>query len=68
VPHRHWKVLTLTAAIRLDGVGGCLAFDGATNTATFEAYVEQVLAPTLRPADIVVMDNLWAYKGPRLSG
>lgn len=63
VPHGHWKAVTLTAAIRLDGVGGCLAFDGATNAATFETYVEQVLAPTLRPGDIVVMDNLPAHKG-----
>jgi transposase len=63
VPHGHWKSVTLTAAIRLDGVGGCLAFDGATNAATFEAYVEQVLAPALRPGDIVVMDNLAAHRG-----
>jgi transposase len=66
VPHGHWKVLTLTAAIRMDGVGGCLAFDGATNATTFEAYVEKVLAPTLRPGDIVVMDNLAAHKGPEI--
>jgi transposase len=63
VPQGHWKAVTLTAAIRLGGVGGCLAFDGATNAATFEAYVEEVLAPTLRPGDIVVMDNLAAHKG-----
>src|SRR5918998_5009278 len=36
VPHGHWKTVTLTAAVRLDGVGACLAFDGATNTACFE--------------------------------
>jgi transposase len=63
VPHCHWKAVTLTAAIRLGGVGGCLAFDGATNALTFEAYVEQVLAPTLKAGDIVVMDNLPAHKG-----
>jgi transposase len=63
VPHGHWKAVTLTAAIRLGGVGGCLAFDGATDAATFEAYVEQALAPTLRPGDIVVMDNLKCPKG-----
>jgi hypothetical protein len=66
VPQGHWKVLTMTAAVRLDGVGGCLAFDGATNAVTFEAYVEHVLAPTLRPGDIVVMDNLAAHKGPEV--
>ena len=66
LPHGHWKAVTLTAAVRLGGVGGCLAFDGATNAATFEAYVEQVLAPTLKPGDIVVMDNLKAHKGPEV--
>ena len=62
VPHGHWRVTTLTAAVRLDGVGACLAFDGATNTACFEAYVGECLAPTLRPGDIVVMDNLTCHK------
>jgi transposase len=62
VPHGHWKVVTLTAAVRLDGVGACLAFDGATNAACFEAYVGECLAPTLRPGDIVVMDNLSSHK------
>jgi transposase len=62
VPHGHWKVITLTAAVRLDGVGACLAFDGATDTACFETYVERCLVPTLRPGDIVVMDNLSCHK------
>ena len=62
VPHGHWKVITLTAAVRLDGVGACLAFEGATDTACFEAYIGQCLAPTLRPGDIVVMDNLTCHK------
>jgi transposase len=62
VPHGHWKVTTLTAAVRLGGVGACLAFDGATNTTCFEAYVGECLAPTLRPGDIVVMDNLSCHK------
>jgi transposase len=62
VPHGHWKVITLTAAVRLGGVGACLAFDGATDTACFETYVERCLVPTLRPGDIVVMDNLSCHK------
>jgi transposase len=62
VPHGHWKVVTLTAAVRLDGVGACLAFDGATDSACFEADVGRCLAPTLRPGDIVVMDNLACHK------
>ena len=53
---------TLTAAVRLDGVGACLAFDGATDSASFETYIERCLVPTLRPGDIVVMDNLSCHK------
>jgi len=62
VPHGHWKVGTLTASVRLGGVGDCLAFDGATDAAAFETFVERCLAPTLRPGDIVVMDNLACHK------
>lgn len=63
VPHGHCKTVTLTAAIRLGGAGGRLAFDGATDAATFGSYVAMVLVPTLRRGDIVVMDNLGAHKG-----
>jgi len=62
VPHGHWKVLTLTAAVRLNGVGGCLVFDGATDAMVFETYSEKVLAPSLGPGDIVILDNLPAHK------
>jgi transposase len=64
VPHGHWKITTLTAAVRLDGVpeSACLAFDGATDSACFETYLERCLAPALRPGDIVVMDNLACHK------
>jgi transposase len=64
VPHGHGKVVTLTAAVRLGGVpeSACLAFDGATDSAAFEAYVGRCLAPALRPGDIVVMDNLACHK------
>jgi len=64
VPHGHWKVVTLTAAVRLGGVPepACLAFDGATDSAAFAAYVEHCLAPALRPGDIVIMDNLSCHK------
>ena len=64
VPHGHWKAITLTAAVRLGGVpqAACLAFDGATDSAAFETYVETCLAPSLRPGDIVVMDNLACHK------
>ena len=61
-PHGDWKVLTLTAAVRLGGVGACAVFDGATNTGCFESYVDQCLVPTLQPGDVVVMDNLSCHK------
>ncbi len=64
VPHGHWKMTTLTAAIRLGGVieSACLAFDGATNATTFESYIERCLVPGLRRCDIVILDNLPAHK------
>jgi transposase len=62
VPHGHWKVVTLTAAVRLGGVGACLAFDGPTDAAGFATYVRDCLVPSLRPGDIVVMDNLACHK------
>ena len=69
VPHGHWKVVTLTAAVRLGGVpeSACLAFDGATDSACFETYVGQCLAPTLRPGDIVIMDNLACHKAAEVA-
>src|SRR4051795_5869372 len=54
----HWDSITLTSGMRLDGVTATLAFPGATNTGTFEAYVEEVLVPELSPGDVVVWDNL----------
>jgi transposase len=64
VPHGHWRVTTLTAAVRLGGVpeSACLTFEGATDTACFETYVARCLVPALRPGDIVVMDNLSCHK------
>ncbi len=49
-------------ALRLEGMTGPLVLDGAMHGATFPAYVEQVLSPTLSPGDIVIMDDLPAYK------
>jgi transposase len=62
VPHGHWKTSTLLAALRHDRITAPCVFDGAINGERFLAYVEQALAPTLRPGDIVVMDNLGAHK------
>jgi transposase len=62
VPHGHWKTTTFTGALRLSGMTAPMVLDGAMNGAAFLAYVEQVLRPTLRPGDVVVMDNLPAHK------
>ena len=62
VPHGHWKTTTFLAALRHDGMSAPCVFDGAINGARFLAYVEQALVPTLRPGDMVVLDNLSAHK------
>lgn len=62
VPHGHWKMTTFVGALRHDGITAPFVIDKAMNGAIFLAYVEQVLAPTLRPGNIVVMDNLPAHK------
>ena len=54
----HWDSITLTCGLRLCGVTAPLAFRGATNTDTFESYVEEVLVPQLKPGDVVIWDNL----------
>jgi transposase len=64
-PHGHWKTTTLIAALDHAGVRCSMTLDGAVNRPAFEAFIEQVLLPTLRPGDIVVMDNLSSHKGAR---
>jgi transposase len=58
----HWESITLTCGMRLAGAIAGLAFPGATNTSTFETYVEDVLVPELRPDDVVIWDNLKPHK------
>lgn len=62
VPHGHWKTTTFTAGLRLNGMTAAMLLDGPMTGPAFLAYVEQVLAPTLEPGDIVIMDNLPAHK------
>jgi len=62
VPGGHWNTLTMMSSIRVDGSTACMTLEGATDTESFRAYVQAVLAPTLRPGDIVVMDNLSPHK------
>jgi transposase len=63
VPHGHWKTLTFVAALRHDRIEAPWVLDGPINGESFTAYVEKVLAPTLGPGDLVVMDNLGSHKG-----
>lgn len=63
VPHGHWQTMTFLAALRHDAITAPCVLDGPINGESFAAYVEQILAPTLRPGDIVVMDNLGSHKG-----
>jgi transposase len=69
----HWSVprnrgpnTTLLSSMTHEGMGSSLTVEGATTSVIFEAYVEQVLAPTLRRGQVVVMDNLSAHKGERI--
>jgi transposase len=63
VPLEHWRVKTLAAAVRLgEGVTAALAYDGPTDAAAFESFARQTLAPTLRPGDVVIWDNLQPHK------
>lgn len=62
VPHGHWKTTTFVGALRLTGITAPMTLDGPMNAKAFLAYVEQSLVPTLRPGDIVIMDNLPAHK------
>ena len=63
VPNGHWKTMTFLAALRQDRVDAPWLIDGPINGERFLLYVEKVLAPTLQPGDIVVMDNLGSHKG-----
>lgn len=67
VPHGHWKTTTTLSALSLDGIRATWLLDGAVNRVAFELYLERVLVPTLRPGEIVVMDNLSSHKGPRVA-
>jgi transposase len=66
IPHGHWKTTTFVGALRLDGMTAPMALDGPMHGDAFLVYVNQVLAPTLKPGDIVIMDNLPAHKSRRI--
>lgn len=62
IPHGHWKTITFVAGLTLAGFVAPMLLDGPMDGECFLAWVEQMLAPTLRPGDLVVMDNLPAHK------
>lgn len=66
VPHGHWKTTTLIAALGHQGMRCSKTVDGPVNRDVFEAFVEQILLPTLSAGDVVVMDNLSSHKGVRV--
>jgi transposase len=61
-PSGHWHTTTMISSIRLDGSTACMTIEGATDTEVFQTYVREVLCPTLRAGDTVVMDNLTPHK------
>ncbi len=63
VPNARWKTMTFLAGLRCDGIVAPCVFDGPINGKLFLAWVVQFLVPTLRPGDIVVLDNLGSHKG-----
>ena len=62
IPHGHWKTTTFVAGLRLSGFTAPMVLDGPMTGRWFLAYVEQILCPTLRAGDVVIMDNLPAHK------
>ena len=63
VPHGRWKTTTFLAALRHDRIDAPCLFDGPINGERFLAYVEQALVPTLKPGDVVILDNLGSHRG-----
>ena len=63
VPHGHWNTTTFLAALRHDRIDAPWLVEGPIDGASFHLYVEKILVPTLRPDDIVIMDNLGSHKG-----
>jgi transposase len=65
IPFKAWKTITFIAALRQDGMVAPMVIEGAMTSERFLAYVEQCLVRSLKPGDIVVMDNLQPHKNAR---
>jgi len=61
-PHGHWNTMTFIAALRHEGISAPCVFDGPVNSEWFRAWVDQMLVPSLKAGDIVIMDNLGSHK------
>jgi len=66
IPRNRGKNTTLIASLTLEGMGEAMILEGSAHGAAFETYVEELLAPSLRTGQIVVMDNLKAHKSERV--
>lgn len=60
-PHGHWCTTTMISSIRFDGACACMAMEGPADREAFREYVRRVLVPSLRPGDIVILDNLGVH-------
>lgn len=61
-PFGHWKTQTFIAALRYDRIEAPWVIDGPINLKLFRLYIEKVLAPTLAPGDVVILDNIGSQK------
>jgi transposase len=66
VPRNYGSIMTLIASLSLSGMGPALLLDGAADHLAFEGYIEQVLAPSLKAGQIVILDNLSLHLGSRV--
>ena len=64
-PFGHWRTQTFIAGLRCHGLTAPWLLNGPINRAAFECYVETQLAPTLKPGDVVILDNLSSHKSPK---
>jgi len=67
-PFGRWKTMTFIAALRQGVIAAPCLFDGPINGEVFLAWVRQVLVPTLKPGEIVIMDNLGSHRGKAVRG
>jgi len=66
VPYGHWRTMTFLAALRCDRIDAPCVLDQPVNGESVTAYIEQLLVPTLKPGDVVIMDNLSSHKRPAI--